>query len=80
MGARVSRSAENDGGWALLDDATFVHKYDPVADIMSKFHLMSDDRLCHTVLNKLPNDDKDILHELRVESRCRFIEQQDLGG
>jgi hypothetical protein len=71
----VLRPLDDVGGWTLFDDPAAVHEDDPIGNVAGETDLMRDDDHRHSHFGELSDDGQHIPYELRVERRCRFIEQ-----
>src|SRR5215813_3723430 len=65
-------------GFAILDDRPGIHEDDPIGDIASKAHLVSNDYHRHTVARELLHRRQHLTDQFGVECRRYLVEQHDL--
>ncbi len=72
------RVVEELAGNALLYDLTTVHEHHPIRNRAGEAHLMGHHHHRHTLFCKANHDVQNFFDHLRVEGRCRFVEEHDL--
>ncbi|CDN41235.1 6-pyruvoyl-tetrahydropterin synthase [Paenibacillus sp. P22] len=61
----------------FLDNDASVHEYNPVGYLPGELHLVGDDDHRHPLLSQLPHHFQHFADQLRIERRCRLVEQHD---
>ena len=77
--AVLARCAQHFGGGATLHHHSAVHEDDFVGHLAGEGELVGDDHHGPALLGEFLDDAQDLAHQLRVQGRGGFVEQQELG-
>lgn len=62
----------------FLNDHTAIHEDDTIGHFAGKTHFVGDDQHRHVLGGQLLHDGIDFVDELRIERRCRLVEEHHL--
>ncbi len=74
-GTLLHRIAQNLIRRPLFHHHTAIHEQDAICHFARKSHLMRDDQHRHMFSGELLHDGIDLVHQLGIECRSRFVEQ-----